>query len=300
MEKIKVLFLVGICFIVTALFSCEPQVQIPFDKQAEVSQIASGFSFTEGPTANSEGDVYFTDQPNNLILRYSVEGKLDTFSTDAGRSNGLYFDTEDNFWACADMYNQLWKYTLDGEKKIILNPEGEVAYNGPNDVWVHKNGNAYFTDPYYKRPYWEGDHDTLSFKGVYLLLEGKGSPVLLDSTLIQPNGIVGSSANNLLYVADNQDNKIYRYSIKADGTVAERKMLIKQGSDGMTLDSEGNIYLTGEGVDVFDSEGKAIRHLEIEEDWTANICFGGKDNDELFITASKGLYHLKTNVKGVN
>ncbi len=300
MKKTKVIFSAGILLLSASLFSCNKQVETPFGENAEVVQIASGFSFTEGPTSNKRGDVYFTDQPNNLILSYSTEGELDTFSTDAGRSNGLYFDAEDNLWACADMNNQLWKFTMEGEKKIVLNPEGEVAYNGPNDVWVHKNGDAYFTDPYYKRPYWEGAHDTLSFKGVYLLLEGQDSPILLDSTLIQPNGIVGSSTNNLLYVADNQDNKIYRYAIQPDGTVAKRKMLINQGSDGMTLDSEGNIYLTGEGVDVFDSEGKAIRHLDIDEDWTANICFGGKENDELFITASKGLYHLKTNVKGIN
>lgn len=292
-------------FIVIILFtysSCDKKAkttEAPFSENAEVTQLAKGFGFTEGPTADKNGNIYFTDQPNNLIYKYSIEGKLDTFTTESGRSNGLYIDSESNLWACADMHNQLWKFQLNGEREIVLNPDSSNAFNGPNDVWVHTNGNVYFTDPYYKRPYWEGTHDTLEFKGLYVLFEGQNIPVMIDTTLVQPNGIVGSSANNLLYVADIGDEKVYRYKILEDGTVAERTLLIEQGSDGMTLDNLGNIYLTGEGVDVFDSTGTEIRHLEIPEEWTANICFGGKENNELYITASKGLYGLKTKVKGV-
>ncbi|GAA5033531.1 gluconolactonase [Marivirga lumbricoides] len=285
------------------LTSCDKETknnETPFSENSEATQLAKGFSFTEGPTADKEGNIYFTDQPNNLIYKYTTEGQLDTFSTESGRSNGLYIDTENNLWACADMYHQLWKFQLNGEKEVILNPDSSNAFNGPNDVWVHKNGNVYFTDPHYKRPYWEGEHDTLEYKGLYVLFKGQNLPIMIDSSLVQPNGIIGASDKNLLFVADIGDDKIFKYRILPDGTLAEKELFVEKGSDGMALDNHLNLYITGNGVDVYDSTGTAIRHIEIPEDWTANITFGGKQNDELYITASTGLYGLKTSVKGVN
>ncbi len=77
--------------------------------------------------------------------------------------------------------------------------------------------------------------------------------------------------------------------------------MIEHGSDGMTLDNEGNLYLTGDGVMVFDKAGRQIEHIRIpDERWTANVCFGGKDRQTLFITASTGLYAVRMRVKGAN
>ena len=126
-----------------------------------------------------------------------------------------------------------------------------------------------------------------------------GKPVLLDSTLLQANGVVGNSEQNLLFVADIGADKTYRYKINDAGYLTDRKLFVSKGSDGMTLDSEGNLYLTGKGVDIYDKDGEFLQHLEIPEVWTANICFGGENLDELFITASKSLYSIKTNVKTV-
>ncbi len=78
-----------------------------------------------------------------------------------------------------------------------------------------------------------------------------------------------------------------------------QQLFAEQGSDGMTIDNLGNIYLTGNGVTVYSPEGKKIEHITIPEDWTANICFGGKDRNILFITASKSVYTLPMKVKGV-
>lgn len=278
-------------------FGCEQQAKLPISEKAEILKIADDFAFTEGPTADSAGNVYFTDQPHNRIYKYGIDGKLSVFSDSSGRSNGLYIDAEQNLWACADGKNQLWKFSLDGSRKIILNPSGDVNFNGPNDVWVHQNGNLYFTDPIYQRPYWENEHDTVGHQSVYLLKNG--TLILLDSTLVQANGIVGNSKENLLYVADIGADKTYRYKINENGELADKKLFVEQGSDGMTLDSQGNLYLTGKGVDIYDQEGNFVQHLEIAEDWTANICFGGKNFDQLFITASHSLYHVKTNVKAV-
>jgi gluconolactonase len=284
-------------FITLLFLGCTQDSKLPISKNAEILKVADGFAFTEGPTSDSLGNVYFTDQPNNRIYKYGVEGELSIFTDSSGRSNGLFIDAPQNLWACADGKNQLWKFSLDGSHEIVLNSSGDVEYNGPNDVWVHENGNLYFTDPIYQRPYWENKHDTVGHQSVYLLKNG--SPILLDSSLVQANGIVGNSKENLLFVADIGAGKIYRYKINNKGELADKSLFIEQGSDGMTLDSNGNLYLTGDGVDIYDKNGRFLQHLDIPEDWTANVCFGGESYDHLFVTASKSLYSVKTNVKAV-
>ncbi|GAB3328587.1 SMP-30/gluconolactonase/LRE family protein [Marivirga atlantica] len=281
------------------LLSCNSERQKTLLAEgASLEVIAEDFSFTEGPTADKEGNIYFTDQPNNKIYKYSIDGELSVFMDNAGRSNGLYYDNG-FIWACADAYNQLWKIDLDKKVDVVLNADSSQTFNGPNDVWVHQKGYIYFTDPLYQRPYWGEPHDTLKYQGLYFMPDENASPILVDSLLIQPNGIVGDSKNNLLYVADIGDGKTYSYAIDPDGALTNKMQFVEQGSDGMTLDEEGNLYLTGDGVDIYNTEGEHIQHLDVPEKWTANICFGGANNDEIFITASKGLYKLKMNVKGV-
>lgn len=291
-KTIHLIFLSALIFI-----GCDQHSKLPISENAEIVKMADGFDFTEGPTSDNFGNVYFTDQPNNRIYKYTIDGDLSVFTDSSGRSNGLYIDDHQNLWACADGQNQLWKFSLDGSKEIILNPSAEVTYNGPNDVWVHQNGNLYFTDPIYQRPYWENEHDTVGHQSIYLLKNGK--PILLDSTLVQANGVVGNSKENLLFVADIGAGKTYRYKINEKGELEDKTLFVEQGSDGMTLDSKGNLYLTGKGVHIYDKEGNFIQHLEIPEDWTANICFGGEKFDKLFITATSSLYSVKTNTKTV-
>jgi len=100
------------------------------------------------------------------------------------------------------------------------------------------------------------------------------------------------------FVADIGANKTYIYDIAADGALENRKLFCKMGSDGMTLDERGNLYLTGRGVTIFDARGKKIHHIDVPQGWTANVTFGGKQFKTLFITASKGVYGLKMNLKG--
>src|SRR5262249_36292273 len=117
--------------------------------------------------------------------------------------------------------------------------------------------------------------------------------------LVQPNGIIGTPDGKTLYVADIGAKKTYKYQIQTEGSLAGKALFCELGSDGMTIDNEGNVYLTGNGVSVFDPSGKKIEQIEVEDPWTANVCFGGKDHRTLFITASKGLYALQMRVKGV-
>jgi gluconolactonase len=266
---------------------------------AKLEKLAGGLAFTEGPAADAHGNVFFTDQPNDRILEWNTDGKLSTFMQPCGRSNGLCFDSQGNLWACADEKNELWR--IDPEKKItvvVKDYQGKLL-NGPNDVWIRPDGGLYFTDPYYKRSYWKRGPKELAVEGVYYLSPDRHKLVRVVEDMKQPNGIIGSPDGKVLYVADIGAGRSYAYDIRPDGKLANKRLFCKLGSDGMTIDDQDNVYLTGKGVTVFDREGRQIEHIAVNELWTANICFGGKDRQTLFITASKSLYGLRMRVKGV-
>ena len=115
---------------------------------------------------------------------------------------------------------------------------------------------------------------------------------------MQPNGIIGTPDGKKLYVADIKGRKTYSFIIQKDGTLTDKKLFADMGSDGMTIDSKGNVYLTGKGVTVFNSKGEKIETIPIDAPWTANVCFGGKDSKTLFVTASKSVFTVKMKVKG--
>jgi gluconolactonase len=272
----------------------------PVAPGAKLEKLSGGFDFTEGPSVDKDGNVYFTDQPKDRILKWSTDGKLTTFMEPCGRSNGLCFDKDGNLWACADEKNELWRIDMKTkEKTVVVKDFGGKLLNGPNDVWVDERGGAYFTDPYYKRPYWKRGPKEQDKEALYYVSPA-GKVSRLDGDYGQPNGIVGTPDGKILYVADIGKNKTYAYDIESEGSLKNRRLFCELGSDGMTLDDEGNVYLTGKGVIVFDKNGKKLTTIEVPEPWTANVCFGGKDMKTLFITASKSLYAMKMSVKGAS
>jgi gluconolactonase len=266
---------------------------------AKLAKLAGGFAFTEGPAADAAGNVFFTDQPNDRILRWGVDGKLSTFLQPCGRANGLCFDGAGNLWACADAKNELWRIAPDKAVTVVVKDYRGKLLNGPNDLWIRPDGGLYFTDPFYKRPYWKRGPAQQDRQAVYYLTPDRKNLRRVLDDLKQPNGIIGTPDGKTLYVADIGADRTYAYDIQADGTLTSKRLFCKLGSDGMTIDSEGNVYLTGKGVSVFDRGGKQIEHIDVPEPWTANVCFGGADRQTLFITASRGLYAVRTQVQGV-
>ena len=268
---------------------------------ATVVKLADGFGFTEGPAVDKNGNIYFTDQPNDKILKWSVADKqLSEFLTNTGRANGLYFDKKGNLLSCSDMDNEMWKIRMDGKHEVIVSAFENKKLNGPNDLWIHPKGGIYFTDPLYVRNYWTRDPKMQQEgQSVYYLSPDYKKLVPVDANLEQPNGIVGDSRGEQLYVADIKAGKTYVYQIQKNGMLANRKLFVSMGSDGMTIDELGNLYLTGNGVTVFNPSGEKILHIPIHANWTANLCFGGKDMKTLFITASENLYSIEMNVAGV-
>lgn len=267
---------------------------------AKVEKLANGFKFTEGPAVDAVGNVFFTDQPNNRIHKWSVDGKLSTWHENPGRANGLYFDRNGALLACADMDNELWSIDSRGKATVLVKDYQGKKLNGPNDLWEDPKGGIYFTDPLYKRSYWTRD-PAMQQDGqhVYYLAPDRKTLTRVTEDLVQPNGIIGTPDGKYLYVADIGDRKTYRYKINKDATLSNKTLFCTMGSDGMTIDNEGNIYLTGRGVTVFNSAGEKIEHIPIDAGWTANVTFGGRDRHTLFITAQTSLYALRMQVKGV-
>jgi gluconolactonase len=145
----------GIVLLVSGLLS-KAQTNL-FDRDslmvpgAEPRLIASQFSFTEGASVDRKGNVFFTDQPNNKIWEYDVDGRLTLWMDSAGRSNGTYFDKKGNLVTCADDKGELWSISPDKKVTVLMKDFGGHQLNGPNDCWIDKKGGIYFTDPYYQR-----------------------------------------------------------------------------------------------------------------------------------------------------
>lgn len=291
---------VGVAVSLTSLtMHAQPKKQSPVvAKGAQLRELSSEFKFTEGPAVDREGNVFFTDQPNDRIMKWSPDQGISVFMENTGRSNGLFFDHEGNLLACADQNNELWMIDKNRNVTVLVKDFRGKQLNGPNDLWVDPKGGIYFTDPFYKRDYWTRTEKEIEQENVYYLSPDRKTLTMVMDDFKRPNGIVGKADGSMLYVADIGAGKTYAFTIQEDGSLSDRRLFAEMGSDGMTIDKKGNVYLTGKGVTVFNPEGKKIDHIAVDAPWTANVCFGGKDGKTLFITASESVYALQMKVKG--
>lgn len=277
---------------------------------ATVTKLGGGYGFTEGTTTAANGDVYFVDQNNNRIHKWSAaDNRITIFMDPAGRANGQYFDRKGNLVSCADEKNELWSITPDGKHTVLISSDGYQGkpLDGPNDVWVRPDGGLYVTDPIYKRTWWDASvtRPSQSVRAVYYLPPGGKELTRVAADFKMPNGIAGTPDGKTLYVADINDNKIYGYDIQPDGSLPNRRLVCNYGSDGMTLDNQGHFYLSANirgvaGVSIVEIKtGKLVGFVPVPQQ-PANMAFGGKNHDQLFMTARTGFYMIPTKVKGAN
>jgi gluconolactonase len=270
--------------------AAEPSLVAP---GGEVKKLAGGFAFTEGPAADRDGNIYFSDIPNNRILRWSVDGQLSTFRENSGGANGLCFDKQGNLLAYEGGARRLTSISPAGEVTVLSDNYEGKKLNSPNDLWIDPQGGVYFSDPRY------GNMEGLELPGFYVFYlspDRKKLTRVIDDT-VKPNGVLGSADGKLLFVADAGGSKTYVYTIKADGTLADKKLFAEQGSDGLARDEQGNIYLTGGGVTAYSPEGKKLETIAVPEG-PANLKFGGSDKKTLFITARTSFYSVPMSVRG--
>ncbi len=248
-----------LCLAVAALLSQTAAAQSGIIATGATLQKLSGeFDFTEGPACDAKGNVFFTDQPNNRILKWSLDGKITTWKQPCGRANGLSFDRKGNLWACADEKNELWRISPKGKSVVILKGSEGKLFNGPNDLWLRPQGGLYFTDPFYKRPYWQRGPKEQP-EAVYFLGADLKRATRVISDLKQPNGIIGTPDGKKLFVADIGAGKTYHYVIQEDGSLTGKTLFCELGSDGLTIDDAGNVYLTGKGSECLQLQGRENR-----------------------------------------
>ena len=264
-----------------------------------IEKLAGDFKFTEGPAVDAEGNVYFTDLRQHMILVWTTDERLDTFRVNSGRANGLYFDDVGNLLVCEGDKGQITSTSPAGEYKVIAATYEGKRFNQPNDLWLDPQGGVYFTDP----KYGENDKD-LSQDGmhVYYISPDYSSIIKVCDDFEKPNGVLGTPDGKTLYVTDAQAKKTYKYDIQKDGSLANKTLFVDVGCDGMTVDESGNVYLTTSGkqeVDIFSSSGELLESIPVPEK-PSNLCFGGKDRNQLYITARTSIYRVELDTKGVD
>ena len=259
---------------------------------ATLQELASGLQFGEGPAADAEGNVFFSDIPASRTLKWSVDGKLSTFRTDTGNGNGQFFDKQGNLIVCEGGRGRLVSVDHQGQVTVVVGQYQGKRFNQPNDLWIDPKGGIYFSDPIYGRGEraQEGEY-------VYYLAPDRKGVIRVITDFARPNGLVGTPDGKVLYASDHGARRIYAYDINADGSLSHKRFFAPVAADGMTMDNEGNLYLCEDAVLIYEPFGKKIGIIEVPEQPT-NVCFGGRDAHTLFITTRPKLYSIRMLVGG--
>lgn len=246
--------------------------------------------------ADGKGSLFFTDMDVNRIYKMDSEGKVSVIVEPSNNANGLAMDLDGSLLICEQSGQRISRMDASGKITVVVDSYKGKSLNSPNDIWVHPNDSKYFTDPRYRYP-----KGPIPQPGRYIFRIAPDHktlvPVILD--LEKPNGIIGTKDGRTLYVSNTHPlpMMIYKYDIKSDGSVSNATEFAAHGSDGMTLNEKGNLYLTGEeGVVILNPSGEEIKMIKTPQQ-PANVAFGGKDGKTLYITARTGLYSLQMTVK---
>jgi gluconolactonase len=264
---------------------------------ARVERLASGFEFTEGPAVDASGDIFFTDLPPERIHKWSVASRTATlFRERSGRANGLFVDRDGNVVACEGNTRRITSTDRLGNVSVVADRFEGKRFNRPNDLWVDRHGGVYFTDP----AYGSAAERELDAEGVYYVRPDRGPVVRVAADLNRPNGIVGTSDGTTLYVAELGGRRTWSYRVRSDGTLEGKTLIVAKGSDGMTVDAAGRLYLTNlesNAVDIYSPAGDLLESIAVPER-PSNVTFGGPDRRILFITAQTSLYGIAMRVAG--
>jgi gluconolactonase len=260
---------------------------------AKLQKLGEGYIWTEGPASDKEGNIFFVEQDADTIWRYGIDGTMTKWLHPSGYSNGMCFDADGNLISCADEKNELWSIAPDKKITVLVKDYKGKLLNGPNDVWIRPDGGMYLTDPYYPRTWWTPPKRPIQQDkhAVYFLSPDRKTLTRVADDFEQPNGIIGKADGSLLYISDINAGHTYSYTMNPDGSLANKKLFCDIGSDGMTIDSDGNVYTSARGrMQITNPDGKLIESIPVR---SANNCFGGKDGHMLFITALHEVWGLQ-------
>lgn len=250
--------------------------------------VGEGYGFTEGPTPNAKGEVFFTDIRNNRIHKIGLDGHVSVFIENTGAANGLCFGPDGYLYACQDGRKQIVAYDENGNEKVITRDVQS------NDIAVGNNGNIYFSDPPNKQ--------------VWLITTNHQKRVV-DSGISLPNGVRFSPDQSLLYVADSRGQFIYSFQVQPDGSLAHKQKYYylhlvdgsgQSGADGLAVDRDGRLYVATEmGIQICDQAGRVNAILpKPQNKRMANLTFGGEKFDTMYVACSDKIYRRKVRVTG--
>jgi gluconolactonase len=251
--------------------------------------VGEGYKFTEGPAANSKGEVFFTDIPNSRIYKIGLDGKVSLFKENTGEANGLMFGPDGKLYACQNGKKRIVAYDMDGKETIVTEDIQS------NDLTVTSKGEIYVSDPNNKQVWF---------------VNAKGEKRIVDTGIARPNGVVLSPDQSLLLVADTAGQFVYSFQIQPDGSLTHKQPYFylhladgatQSGADGMTVDTQGNLYVTTQvGLQFCDQAGRVNGIIsKPQRAWLSNVVFGGPNLDELYVTCNDKVFKRKTKAKGV-
>lgn len=268
----------------------------------EVKKLHGDLMFTEGPAADMQGNVYFTDIPANKIYKIAADGELSTFLEPSGHCNGLMFNARGKLFAC-EMDGRLLEIDPKTKKVTPITPTYEgKRFNAPNDLVLDTAEGIYFTDPRFRAPEpWPQGVEAVYYRAK------DGKVTRLADDLKAPNGVLLSRDEKTLYVVPSLQKEMMAYPVEGPGKLGPGKVFCtlqqpegvdNTGGDGLTIDQQGNLYITSKlGLQVYNPAGKLLGIIEFPEQ-PANVCFGGKDMKTLYVTARTGLYTVPMEVRG--
>ncbi len=273
---------------ITAGTGSRQPVMDVLDTGDEWKLVQEGYSFTEGPSVNAKGEVFFTDIPNKKIHKIGLDGKVSVFVASSNAANGMMFGPDGRLYAGQKDTKRVVAYDTAGKETVIA--EGIE----PNDLAVAYDGNIYVTEPNHKQ--------------VWLIPKG-GRKRVVDTGITAPNGVVLTPDQSLLYVADTRGRFVYSFQIQKDGSLTHKQPYCHlhvdgnrtdSGADGMKVDVLGRLYVaTPMGLQFCDQAGRVNGIIaKPHPRGLANVVFGGPAFDELFVTAQDKVFRRKTKTKG--
>ena len=292
------------------IIEIDPAIRGLLNPDADPEQIATGFTFTEGPVWRaSERCLYFSDIPNNRMHRWSESEGLQVHREPTNNGNGNTLDHQGRLLTCEHSGRRIAIEARDGSVSTLVDSVHGRRLNSPNDVIVAANGDIYFTDPPYGLQKDDDDNELereIDCNGVYRMTPGK-EPELLVDDFERPNGLVLGDGDRELLVADTARHHVRRFAISASGaTGGDVHVEVSLGDsvgrpDGMKLDTAGNLYIaanTDEGVWIFAPDGRHLGCMAVGEA-PANLAWGGDDWRTLYVTARTSVYRVAMTTDGV-
>ena len=264
---------------------------------AQPEVLGDGYGFTEGPAADAQGNVYFSDGRNDAIYFWEVGRPVAPFVSGSTDAIGMMCNARGELYVCEGAAYRVVAFDLHTKAKRILCSEIDGRrFNEPNDLAVDFSGGFYSSDPNYQHR----GQPTVMKQDVYYCSAG-GEVTRVSTVCHKPNGVLLSADDATLYVADARGQAVYRYDVTGPGRLANETLWIDRlgaNPDGLTLDQHDNLYIgCGKaGLKIYDRTGAAIGRIDVH---AANCCFGGRDFRTLCIASVDKFLGIRTKVVGL-